>query len=183
MASPDPNEQEAGSPAGADEVFAAMNAIRRIVRALRISSRAVEKVLGVSGAQLFVLQQLAAAREGAAPSIAQLAELTATDPSSVSVVVSRLCARGLAARRSSKRDGRRAEVAITEAGQALLQRAPAPTQARMLEGLARLAPARRRELVAGLEAIVATLGVQDQAAPMFFEEDAEGEGGSEKSPR
>ena len=51
------------------EVHAAMNAVRRIVRALRVSSRASEKALGVSGAQLFVLQQLAesAAHEGTAP--------------------------------------------------------------------------------------------------------------------
>ncbi len=91
------------------EIHAAMNAIRRIVRVLRLSSRAAEKALGVSGAQLFVLQQLADGAASAAPSIAQLADMTATDPSSVSVVVSRLVARGLAARRSSRADARRAE--------------------------------------------------------------------------
>jgi DNA-binding MarR family transcriptional regulator len=151
-----------------------MNAIRRIVRALRVSSRASEKALGVSGAQLFVLQQLAEgeARSHAAPSIARLAELTATDPSSVSVVVSRLVSRGLVARRASKADARRAEVVITPAGQELLSKAPAPVQQRMLEGLRGLPVERRRELVAGLEALVATLGVADQAPSMFFEDDS-----------
>ncbi len=148
-----------------------MNGIRRIVRALRLSSRAAEKALGVSGAQLFVLQQLAegAARSDAAPSIAQLADLTATDPSSVSVVVSRLVSRGLAARRASKSDARRAEVLITPAGRALLRRAPSPVQARMLESIATMDDDRRRHLVAGLEAIVSAMGVDDQAASMFFE--------------
>jgi DNA-binding MarR family transcriptional regulator len=157
------------------EVTAAMNAVRRIVRALRLSSRASEKALGVSAAQLFVLQQLTdgAARADAAPSIAQLAQLTATDPSSVSVVVSRLVARGLAARRPSKLDGRRAEVVITPAGRALLRRSPPPVQERMVVALAEMPPPRRRELVAGLEAIVAALGVSEDATAMFFEEDGE----------
>jgi DNA-binding MarR family transcriptional regulator len=161
------------------EVHAAMNAVRRIVRALRLSSRASEKALGVSGAQLFVLQQLAesAGHEGAAPSITQLAELTATDPSSVSVVVSRLVAGGLAARRPSRSDGRRAEIQITPAGQALLQRAPSPAQARMIEGLAKLRPARRRELIAGLEAVVEAMGVAGETAGMFFEDDGDGHPG------
>jgi len=157
------------------EIIAAMNGVRRIVRALRVSSRASEKALGVSAAQLFVLQQLAegAARSDAAPSIAQLAALTATDPSSVSVVVSRLSARGLCARRPSKADARRAEVTITPDGEALLKRAPSPVQAEMLTALSRMDLTRRRELVAGLEEIVTALGVAGEAAPMLFEEDAE----------
>jgi DNA-binding MarR family transcriptional regulator len=175
MGSPESNEMstDGESAEGSDaEIHAAMNALRRIVRALRLSSRAAEKALGVSGAQLFVLQQLAECGErGGAPSIAQLADLTATDPSSVSVVVSRLVASGLAARASSKLDGRRAEVAITAAGRALLHRAPSPVQTRMIDGLAVLSATRRRELVAGLEAIVAAVGAENQGAPMLFEED------------
>lgn len=158
-----------------DEVTAAMNAVRRIVRSLRLSSRASEKALGVSAAQLFVLQQLAdgAARAESAPSIAQLAAQTATDPSSVSVVVSRLASRGLCARRPSKSDGRRAEVTITPEGEELLRRAPQPIQARMIGALNSMGSERRREMVAGLEEIVKALGVADQAAPMLFEEEGD----------
>src|SRR5271165_654690 len=154
------------------EIHAAMNAIRRIVRSLRLSSRAAEKALGVSGAQLFVLQQLAegAARADAAPSIAQLADMTATDPSSVSVVVSRLVARGLAARRAAKEDARRAEVVITPAGRALLRRAPTSVQTRLILALSKLPATRRRETVAGLEAIVAELGAEHTGSD-FFDDD------------
>ncbi len=160
------------------DVVAAMNAVRRIVRALRVSSRAAEKAIGVSGAQLFVLRELAGrpGRRPAAPSIAELARLTATDPSSVSVVVSRLAARGLVARRTSEADARRAEVVITAAGRALLRRSPASIQARMIDAIAALPAARRREMVAGLEAIVHALGASDHEASMFFED---GKGGDE----
>lgn len=169
-----PTEPDGGhAPEVEAEIVAAMNAIRRIVRAIRLSSRASEKALGVSAAQLFVLQQLAAARSDAAPSIAQLASQTATDPSSVSVVVSRLASRGLCARRPSKSDGRRAEVTITPAGEALLRRAPQPMQARMLSALAEMKTERRQELVGGLEELVGALGVAGDAASMFFEEEGE----------
>src|SRR5690242_5952308 len=89
------------------EVRTAMDALRRIVRALRVSARAAEKHLGISAPQLFVLHQLA---DHAGLSIGELARRAVTDQSSVSVVVSRLTTRGLAVRRTSMRDGRRAEV-------------------------------------------------------------------------
>jgi DNA-binding MarR family transcriptional regulator len=155
------------------EITAAMTAIRRIVRTLRLASRAAEKALGVSGAQLVVLQHLAdaAAHADAAPSIAELATKTATDPSSVSVVVSRLCARGLAARRVSKLDGRRAEIGITPSGRALLRRAPTPVQTRMILALSKLPASRRRETVAALEAMVNELGPDEGTEDMLDAED------------
>jgi DNA-binding MarR family transcriptional regulator len=157
------------------DVAAAMSAIRRIVRVLRLASRAAEKALGVSGAQLFVLQQLAgcAARSDAAPSIAQLADATSTDPSSVSVVVSRLVTRGLAARRSSKADARRAEVVITPAGRTLLERAPTPVQTRMVTALGNLPAERRHETVLGLQALVDALGDDEEHAAIVDDESAD----------
>ncbi|HTI65640.1 MAG TPA: hypothetical protein VL524_19085, partial [Gemmatimonadaceae bacterium] len=63
-----------------------MNAVRSVVRALRINTRAIELKMGISLAQLFVLQQLA---EKPADSLNELADRTATHQSSVSVVVRR----------------------------------------------------------------------------------------------
>jgi DNA-binding MarR family transcriptional regulator len=153
---------------------AALNAIRRIVRVLRLASAATERTLGVSGAQLFVLQQLAegAAARGVGLSIADLAARTGTDPSSVSVVVRRLVERRLVARRVSKIDARRAEVVITASGRSLLRRAPEPIQAKLVAGLTSLSPVRLRAVVAGLEAVVAAIGAFDSEAPMFFEEES-----------
>ena len=78
-----------------EQITASMNAIRSIVRALRVSSRMIESKMGMSGAQLFVLQQLA---EKPAHSLNELAERTATHQSSVSVVVRRLVDHGYVAR-------------------------------------------------------------------------------------
>ncbi len=87
-----------------------MNAMRAIVRALRVSSRMIESKMGMSGAQLFVLQQLA---ERPADSFNDLAERTATHQSSVSVVVRRLVDHGYVSRTPSDADRRRVELALT----------------------------------------------------------------------
>src|SRR4029079_10230422 len=81
-----------------------LDAIRRIVRARRESSRATEQSVGIGAAQLFVLQRLAGAP---GLSLNELAARTFTHQSSVSVVVSRLVDRGLLTRARGGDDGRR----------------------------------------------------------------------------
>src|SRR5215831_20040400 len=112
-----------------------MDALRRIVRALRLSARAAEGRLGISGAQLFVLHQLA---DGDASSIDELAARTLTHQSSVSVVVSRLAERGLVIRRTARDDARRTEIALSAAGRAMLRRAPESLQEHLLRALTRM---------------------------------------------
>jgi DNA-binding MarR family transcriptional regulator len=148
------------------DVTASLNAIRRIFRVLRLSSSANEKAHGVSLAQLFVLHELA---RGGPYSLTDLAGRTATDPSSVSVVVARLVERGLAARSASTVDARRAEVAITTEGRALLRKTPVPAQQRLIAAIAVLPKAERQALAANLTAVVAAMGMGDDKATMFFE--------------
>lgn len=156
-------------PADTEDVRTVMDAIRRIVRLLRVSARASEGLVGISGAQLFVLQQLA---ESGPCSINELAGRTFTHQSSVSVVVSRLIERGLASRRPSAEDGRRVEVSLTPEGQELLRTAPPMAQGRLISGLRKLEAPQRAALAEGLAALVRELGLDAEAAPLFFEDDA-----------
>src|SRR5260221_12214021 len=84
-----------------------LDAIRRIVQALRESSRAAEKRAGLSGAQLFVLQTLG---ESPGLSLNELAERTRTHQSSVSAVVAKRARQRLVERGTASDDGRRAEI-------------------------------------------------------------------------
>lgn len=145
-----------------------LTAVRRIVRALRVSSRAAERELGLSGAQLFVLQKLAGARRPL--SIGELARKTLTHQSSVSVVVARLVKRGLARSRPSPSDARKLEVALTAKGRALLRRAPGAAQERVIAAVSRLEPGRRARLASLLEQVIEHAGLGEGPAPMFFEE-------------
>src|SRR5437764_4906014 len=114
---------EADSP----NVIRALDSVRAIVRALRLNTREIELKIGISLAQLYVLQQVA---ERPAESLNDLAERTATHQSSVSVVVRRLVDRGLVSRRSSTVDKRRAQIAATPAGHAVPKGAPRTIQLR-----------------------------------------------------
>jgi len=142
----------AGDPA----TGAVLDAIRRIVRALRESSRATERAVGIGAAQLFVLHRLAAAP---GLSLNELAARTFTHQSSVSVVVSRLVDRGLVTRARGGDDGRRISISATAAGRALLARAR----------LALLGAGPRRQLADLLGRLVELMALPDKSPPMFFE--------------
>src|SRR4051812_34367130 len=122
---------------------AILDAIRRIVRVLRESSALAERTVGLTGAQLFVLQNLSA--EGAL-SVNELAARTLTHQSSVSVVVKRLVERRLVTKQTSPDDGRRVLLSVTPKGRKLLARAPEAAQERLIAGVEALPSYERRTL-------------------------------------
>jgi DNA-binding MarR family transcriptional regulator len=154
-------------PPRADDVRKVMDGLRKIVRALRLSAREAERKAGISAAQLFVLEALV---EQPASSLNELADRTATDQSSVSVVVRRLVEQGYVERRASSEDARRVELRLTTAGRKLLRRCPEPTQVRLIAALDRLAAHDLAALRAGVEELVRGLGMDGEAPRMFFEE-------------
>lgn len=167
-----------------DQLERVVNSLRRIIQAIRLSASAVHDALGITGAQLFVLQQLA---DRPAASLREVAERTLTDQSSVSVVVSRLVDAGHVARRTSAADGRRTELTLTDAGRALLRRAPRLAQARLVAGLRAVPAAQLRVTARVLEAAARAVDPSRSgraAPPMFFEPPAGARrGGTRKGPR
>ena len=147
-----------------------MNAIRSVVRALRLNTRAIELQMGISLAQLFVLQQLA---ERPADSLNELAERTATHQSSVSVVVRRLVERGYVSRTASPTDKRRIEIDVTAAGRGLLADAPVTVQQQMIAGLTGMSGSERTMLADLLENWLHTSKIDLATPPMLGEEEGE----------
>jgi DNA-binding MarR family transcriptional regulator len=145
-----------------------LDSIRRIVRLLREGSREAEETVGLSAAQLFVLQRLDSPRP---LSLNELAARTLTHQSSVSVVVRRLVDRGLVQRKPAANDARRLDLSLTRRGQALLSRAPGVAQDRIIAAVAALPLPQQRALTTGLESLVEALGFDDEAQPMLHLED------------
>ena len=152
----------------ADAATASLDALRRIVRALRVANVGIEKLTGLSAAQLFVLEQVAAAPRA---SLSELAARTLTDRTSVAAVVDRLAARGLVERPRSDVDRRRVEIAPTAAGLAVLAEAPHPPTRQILVGLERLDERELQRLAASLSSLVRAMGLAEGPAPMLFEDD------------
>lgn len=147
----------------------ALDSIRTLVRILRTSAVAADQSTGLSGAQLFVLQQLA---ESEATSINELADRTLTDQSSVSTVVSRLESKGLVERARSEEDARRVMVRITETGIRLLKESPPTIQTKLIHVLRTMQPASLKALIRELTHIIDALGASHEPPSLFFEDDA-----------
>ena len=137
-----------------EDIGVILDALRSIVRELRLASREAEQRVGVHGAQLHALRQLA---DSASMSLTELAERTHTDISSVSVVVSRLVEQGLVARKSADDDRRRLSLGLTARGRSLLRRAPETGSSRLLRAGAHLSDREVRNLASGLEKLVSGL--------------------------
>lgn len=166
----DPVTESQSVSVNARDIERSMNAVRSVVRALRINTRAIELRMGISLAQLFVLQQLA---ERSADSLNELAERTATHQSSVSVVVRRLLERGYVTRTASAADKRRIEIEVTQAGRALLVHAPTTIQSALVAALRRMRPEEQTQLADLLERWLREAGIDVATPPMLGEEEAE----------
>jgi DNA-binding MarR family transcriptional regulator len=149
------------------EVRVALDALRHIVQALR-GGRARGASAGIGSAQLFALQQIA---EHPDASVNDVAALTFTHQSSVSVVVQRLVRLGLVEKVPSPADRRRQRLAVTAQGLRVLRQAPVAVQEGLIAAIAALPSAERRNLARSLDTIARAVAPASAGAPppMFFE--------------
>jgi DNA-binding MarR family transcriptional regulator len=162
-----PRRRRTSTPKAEQDVRRILDAMRIIVRQLRLSASSAERQLGISGAQLFVLEELS--RDDPA-SINDLARRTHTDQSSVSTVVSRLLDQKLVTRTPSTEDARRVEVRLTPKGRTLLRRALPTAQQDLIRALSELPASDRVRLAKALTSVVGSMAAGGEAAPMFFED-------------
>ncbi|HUQ20816.1 MAG TPA: MarR family transcriptional regulator [Gemmatimonadaceae bacterium] len=120
-----------------------LEAMLSINQSIRVSARAIEQEVGVSSAQLLILQCLA---DEPAQSINDLAANTFTHQSSVSMVVSRLYEKGLVRRSPSDRDARRVSVSLTAPGMSIVRRTPSTAHSRLLGVLKTLSASELKNL-------------------------------------
>ncbi|MEP6989357.1 MAG: MarR family transcriptional regulator [bacterium] len=149
-------------------IVESIEAIRRIMRGLRVAAQETRSAVGISAAQHFVLSALHEHDDQA--SVSELAERTMTDRSSVAAVVDRLVEDGLVTRGTAKDDRRRAAIALTARGRAVLRRSPEPPTARLIAALEALPPTRLRELSGALTALVSAMGLHHARAGLLFED-------------
>ena len=144
-----------------------MDGLRRIVRVLSSAARESSRHRGVTGAQLFVMRQIAGAP---GCSIGELVRRTLSRQSTVSEVVSRLVDRGFVLRRARESDARQVELTLTTRGAKAIADAGPTTQERLTQGLAALPMAERTRLASTIERWIAAAGIADVPATLFFED-------------
>ena len=143
------------------EVGEILRAVRRIVRRVESHSREMEERLGVSTAQLLLLE--AVARDEAA-SQADLGARIDLAPSTMVGITDRLVAAGLVARVRVPTDRRRYHVQLTDQGRAFLAAVPQTLHHRFLDRLAALPEEDRVRLASALVEVVRLLEAEQVPA-------------------
>ncbi|HEX2780596.1 MAG TPA: MarR family transcriptional regulator [Gemmatimonadaceae bacterium] len=165
-----PNDDLMGSlvtPQGTSRLRAsALQSVRGLVAGMRRSARAIETSVGLSNAQLFLLEQMGS--DGPL-TVGQLARRLHVRANTVSMTVGKLVERGLARRATPSDDRRRTTVTITAAGRRVLRRAPQPPTTRLLAALDAMPPRDLRALARGLETLTRTMQLDVSRAPLMFE--------------
>lgn len=151
----------------ADDLPASVDAMRRILRRLRIIARQGELAPGLSPAQAFVLT-IVARRPGI--SVSEVAAATMTDRSSAAAVIDRLAENGFVLRGQADEDRRRAVITATVAGRRALKRTAPPPTIVLIDAIRRLSKPDRRALARGLRSLTATMGIASEPAGMLFDE-------------
>ncbi|MDO5530051.1 MAG: MarR family winged helix-turn-helix transcriptional regulator [Paracoccus sp. (in: a-proteobacteria)] len=131
-----------------------LDALRRILRASDMQTKAIALAAGLTPVQLRVLHHIAAQGQTTATRIAGHMVVT---QATVTALVNKLCDKGMVERRQSQQDRRQIAIHITDAGRQAIAQAPDALAERYVAGLSAMAVWEQAMTVAVLERIAQML--------------------------
>ncbi len=132
---------------------------RIIFGSVRQHFREIEKTCGVTGSQLWILQEIARRPD---IGISDLADLLSIHQSTCSQLVDKLVVRNLVAKERSKEDQRRVGLRLTEEATAILKNAPGPAEGLLPEALHAMPETALVALDDSLVAVISQLRMRDE---------------------
>ncbi|AZG36344.1 MAG: MarR family transcriptional regulator [Shewanella psychromarinicola] len=140
--------------------------LRRVIRAIDIHSRQLNKLSGLTGPQLMVIQKVDQLEAPLAKKIAQEINLSAA---TVTTIIDRLEKRGFVIRTRSETDKRKVHLSLSEAGKTLLNSAPKPLQEHFIMRYQNLEEWEQSQLLSAVERIATMMDANDiDAAPVLY---------------
>ena len=131
---------------------------RIIYGTVRQHFREIERTCGVTGSQLWVMQEVSTTP---GIGVSELAERLSIHQSTCSQLVEKLVARKLVSKERSKEDQRRVGLRVTEEASKLLVNAPGPAEGILPEALSALPVETMLSLDSSLEKIIQQLQIWD----------------------
>ncbi|WP_223247245.1 MarR family winged helix-turn-helix transcriptional regulator [Sulfuriferula sp. AH1] len=159
----DSHSQQRNVMAGNKDSSTAQSTLRKfrtIFSAVRQHTQWVEAQCGISGAQLWVLYELAA-QPGMR--VSELANALAIKRSTASNLLDKIAQRGLIRRERGSPDQRAVHLYLTDAGVAVMTKAPQPAQGILIDSLSRLSPDELAALDQDLSKLMDLMGLTDSA--------------------
>lgn len=139
--------------------------MRKVIRAIDLYSKQLNKHSGLTGPQLMIMREIDAHDGITASHIAHTINLS---PATVSNIIDRLEHRQLLQRQRSNQDKRRVSLHLTEAGQALLNNAPQPLQEHFIEKFCALEEWEQSQLLSSMQRVAAMMDAERlEAAPVL----------------
>lgn len=139
------------SKARRDQEMGVIQHFRTVIRAIQAHSAWVERQCGVSAAQLWALWEIHA-EPGLR--VKDISERLSIQPATASNLLDKIQSKGLIRRDRCGPDQRVVQLFPTEAGEALLARAPGPAEGALLNALAGMSADQVAALGAGLSVLV-----------------------------
>lgn len=157
-ASPDFPEKELNSRNMKPPAQEVLKKFRIIYGSVRQHFRDVEKSCGITGSQLWMMQEI-----GNTPGIgvSELAERLSIHQSTCSQLVEKLVGRGLVVKERSREDQRRVGLRLAADAAALIRKAPGPAEGLLPEALGALPPEAIASLDESLALLIRQLQVSD----------------------
>jgi DNA-binding MarR family transcriptional regulator len=143
------------------DALSALMQFRQIFRAAKQHFSSVERVVGVTGAQLWVLREL---RERPGLKVTELAAAMALQQSTVSNLLEALARRRLVERRRSATDQRVVHCFLTPEGKRLVRKAPEPARGVLPDALEALPESELRKLNRSLRVLLDHMRVKAPSA-------------------
>ncbi|BDM65258.1 MarR family transcriptional regulator [Shewanella sp. NFH-SH190041] len=139
--------------------------LRRIIRAIDIHSKQLNKYAGLTGPQLLVMQKIAELEGSLAKQVAAEINLS---PATVTNIVDRLESRGLVIRRRSQSDKRKVHLYLSEQGLVLYKEAPRALQEHFITRYQNLEQWEQSQLLSAVERIAYMMDAEElDAAPVL----------------
>jgi len=155
------SEDEGGAQPGVEVgSLAVLQKVRVVIRAAQRHSLWIEKQCGVNGAQLWIMQELA---DAPGLRVGQVTALLAIQQATTSNLLEGLVRKGLVVKTRDPADQRVVKLFLSAQGLALLDVAPKPARGLLPEALAKLEPMHLNVLNAGLQALLSSIEVIDEA--------------------
>lgn len=132
---------------------------RIIYGSVRQHFREIEQTCGVTGSQLWIMQEISAT---AGIGISELAENLAIHQSTCSLLVDKLVVRKLVIKERSKQDQRRVGLRLTVEAVKLLKKSPGPAEGILPEALRALPAGTIKSLDSSLAKVIEQLEIKDE---------------------